>query len=207
MIKKSYFPCALTQRQTVNALKKGGVLQVVFWGVESRFQPSKDSKETLRFIQEVYQSGGFFKSAIHLSEGENQIYREPYKFLAGHPELLKMFISWNEADLAMAKKHKQRKTKELSQRIATVNFNKLMDISRFLYPSAKRHEQHIAGGRKGGSSKKKNEKQDAITEKIWNRYLKLLKTHESRNIASMIAREMGVTSRTIRNHLDKKREI
>ena len=208
---KSYKPMLLSFDQalrTVSSPEVVGGLQSVLYGVEGQVIPSQHQTLHRRYIRKLYRAGGYLKSTAEFTEDEKVLYLEPFKLLS-EPQFLALLKRWNRSDLASAIKNRQRITGQLKRAVSTQNQRRLTEVFQLLFPAEIRqhaqHERSASGGRDGAKIKSKQQapKYEDLTRRIKARAKSLLVTKEPRQIASILAREFGLSPTTIRNYMKK----
>ena len=208
---KSYKPMLLSFDQALKAINSDGStggLQSVLHGVEGQFIPSQHQTLNRRYIRKLYRAGGYLKSIAEFTEDEKVLYLEPFKLL-GEPQFLILLKRWNRNDLASAIKNRQHITDRLRKAVSTQNQRRLIEVFQLLFPAEIRqqaqHERSASGGRDGAKIKSKQQapKYEDLTRRIKARAKSLLATKEPRQIASILAKEFSLSSKTIRTHLKK----
>lgn len=204
---KSYKPITLDLDQalkTIDNCEKNKGFQSVLYGIEGQFIPSEHKTLNKRYIRNLYRAGGYMKSTTNLINEEKTLYLDPAK-LIHNPQFVLLLEKWNRSDLANALKKRQRISGRLRQSISTENQRRLIEVFQLLFPADIRQEDQYKKSALGGKSSKKSKEishQDVIG-RTKARAKSLLAKHDRREIASIIANEEGVTSRTIRDRLKK----
>jgi hypothetical protein len=204
---KSYKPILLDLNQALKAVdsrKEIEGFQSVLYGVEGRFIPSENKALNKRYICKLYKAGGYLKSINHLTDEEKILYFEPAK-LIHNPQFVLLLEEWNRNDLAFAIKNRQRITGSLKKIISIKNKRRLLEVFKLLHPAELRQQAQYKKSALGAQSAKKSKEiiHQEVIERTKARAKSLLAKHDKREIASIIANEEGVTSRTIRDRLKK----